>query len=111
MENSAEISIPVTKKKRNVSSKYLYPLVEVVWLDAVTHNAWVDLNELMEKVSPSLTMTVAFLMKEDAEAYYMASTYHEGESNAQITVPKGMVKSFRVLKKPTAGLGRQSDKT
>jgi len=99
MTDSLENSTPKPKRTRQI--KYDFPLVEVIWLDATTHNAWIDIEDVIEEVAPALTMTVAFLLKEDASAYYMASTYHDCQANAQITVPKGMVKSFRVIKKPS----------
>lgn len=100
MTDLQENSSP-SPKKRAKQTKYAFPLVEVLWLDAVTHNEWTYIEDITDAVAPSLTITVAFLLKEDDTAYYMASTYHEDQSNAQITVPKGMVKSFRVIKKPS----------
>lgn len=79
--------------------KYKYDLVEIQWMDAVTHNGWLNFDEIQIEAGPSTTMTVAFLIKEDDKAYYLASTYHDVETNAQITVPKGMLISIRVLKK------------
>jgi len=98
MENSQETLTP-KKTKKPSNPGYLYPLVELQWLDAVTHNGWLDLDELQKENSPSHTITVAFLVKEDDKALYLASTYHDVETNAQITVPKGMVLSLKILKK------------
>jgi hypothetical protein len=80
----------MTKKK----TKFLYPLVHIEWADATTHNAWIDLSDIQKEVGTYSTTTVGFLMKEDEESYYLASTYHENLCNAQITIPKGMVRSI-----------------
>jgi len=99
MEPLAETLTLKTKKTRQNNPGYLYDLVELQWLDAVTHNGWLELDELQKENSPSHTITVAFLVKEDTTALYLASTYHDVETNAQITVPKGMVLSLKILKK------------
>ena len=90
----------MTKTK---NPKFLYPLVWIEWADATTHNAWIDLADIQKEVGTYSTTTVGFLMKEDEESYYLASTYHESLCNAQITIPRGMIRSitygsFRILK-------------
>jgi hypothetical protein len=55
---------------------------------------WVDIVDLEKEVGIDVTTTVGFLVKEDEGAYYIASTVHECMTNAQITLPKGMVKSI-----------------
>jgi hypothetical protein len=71
-----------------------YPLVFIQWHDATTHNEWVDIADLKKEIGVLPTTTVGFLVKEDDEAYYIASTVHDDMTNAQITLPKGMVKSI-----------------
>lgn len=75
--------------------KIPYPLVEILWLDATTHNQWIDIEDIQKEVGVDLTTTIGFLVKEDNTAYYVASTIHECMTNAQITLPKGMVQSVR----------------
>ena len=75
--------------------KHKYPLVEILWHDATTHNQWVDVADIEKEVGVDLTTTLGFLVKEDENAFYVASTIHECMTNAQITLPRGMVKSIK----------------
>jgi len=81
-----------------------FPLVEVIWLDAITDpQGWEDV-ETMEAVAAAEVLTVGFLVKESASAWLVASTVCEEKTcNSRITIPKGMVKSLRYLRgKPKA---------
>ena len=92
--------------------KFNFPLVWVEWLDATTHNMWVEIADIQKEVSVDLTTTVGFLVMEDEQAYYIASTVHECMTNAQITLPKGMVKSIVIgsFKEPVKRKPKSNDK-
>ena len=66
----------ITMMTKKIPPRHKYPLVEIRWHDATTHNMWVDIADLKKEVGIDATVTVGFLVKEDEDAYYIASTYH-----------------------------------
>lgn len=81
-------------------TKYKYPLVEIVWVDAETEHGWEDINEASNL---PLATTIGFLIKDQVdihghEMYLIASTYSDVQTNGRFKIPKGMVKEFKVLK-------------
>jgi hypothetical protein len=89
----SDSQVTLTPKTTKIP-KFKYPLVCIDWKDATTHNDWLDIKDLQKEVGVYTTLTVGFLLKEDDEAFYIASTYFEDMCNAQITIPKGMVRNI-----------------
>lgn len=82
-----------------VATKYPYPLVEVLWIDAETDgDGWLSPDE-KTPVAPEV-ITVGFLVYDKDDIIQIASTIAVDKShNSRIIIPKGMVKSMKVLKK------------
>lgn len=75
-----------------------YPIVECVWIDIVGDCDWVADPEHQT----DLCLTMGFLVKETDDTYIIASTIsndHNGvpHSIARMQIPKGIVKSLRML--------------
>lgn len=78
--------------------KYPYPLVEVVWVDAETGHGWEEEDET-EPMLP-VVVTAGFLLKQTEELVCIASSVSATKNhNGRISIPTGMVKSLKVLKK------------
>jgi len=80
-------------------SKYKYPLVEVVWIDAETEHGW---EEIGEDSSLPVATTIGFLIKDmpdknGHEMLLLASTYADSQTNGRFKIPKSMVKELKVL--------------
>ena len=76
-------------------------LVEIVWEDAAAEAEWKTEEEDTEE---DLCTTVGFLVKETKTAYYVShtiSTDNEGTLhwNSRIRIPRGMVRTYKVLLK------------
>ena len=81
--------------------KYPYPVVQVVWLDASTDIGWEDAGE--SNTEAPEVMTVGFQLHKDEKTIVVASTScKERMTNARITIPVGMVKSIKQLKRAGA---------
>ena len=76
--------------------KYKHPLVEIIWVDAETTHGWEESNEA--DITLPLATTVGFLIRETDDGYLVASTYSDTSSNARIKIPKGMCKTYKVIK-------------
>jgi hypothetical protein len=75
------------------------PFVEVWWDDASATNEW-DEGDL--KDDGLLVLTKGFLIKETKTAYYVTHTVSRDTDgslqwNSRIRIPKGMIKSYKVL--------------
>lgn len=82
----------------NKSKKLPYPLVKVEWLDAETTFGWESEGE--NKPTVPVVTTVGFLIVDTEELISIASTIGQDKThNSRINIPKGMVKSFFVLRK------------
>lgn len=77
--------------------KQLFPLVEIVWDDAAAHeNGWSN----VVTTEPQLVLTVGFLIYCKRDYVVIASDVDEdGGHNGRTQIPRGMVKSMRVLRK------------
>lgn len=74
-----------------------YPIVLIEWEDADTDHGWEELED--SDFSPTLASTVGFLIKEDDAAVSIASTYSGSSTNNRMRIPKGMIKTMKVIKK------------
>lgn len=73
-------------------------LVEVIWDDAVTGNAWVSGAEA-DGFVPARCKTAGYLVKRTKAHVTIASTIGEGddECNAITTIPRPFLKSLRYI--------------
>ena len=100
--------MPPTRIKRPFQH---YDMVEVTWDDAAgLRHGW--LNKA-EKMVPQLVISVGFLVLETADHILIAQdTDEEGSHNGRTQIPRGMVKSMKVLRqatKPKAEKVREND--
>lgn len=89
---------------------YKYPLVEILWIDAESGDTEWTTPEEIDVDLPEVT-SIGFLVKETDTTFVIASTISQDHINGQFKIPKGMVKSKRVLtittkkaKQPTESL-------
>jgi hypothetical protein len=80
------------------------PFVELIWDDAEADNEWKYETDEEEDELSALVHTVGFLVKETKTAYYISHTVStDGEGtlhwNSRIRIPKGMIRSYKVLVK------------
>lgn len=75
----------------------LFDLVEIVWDDAAAHeNEWTDVVQ----VKPQLVLSVGFLVYAKRDYVVIAQDVDdEGGHNGRTQIPRGMVRSLRVLRK------------
>ena len=76
-----------------------YPIVEVLWSDAVQiaeDGMWVELDKVRSK--PCKSRTVGYLIHETPKAITVAALYNEqGHAGLGITIPAGMIRKVRRL--------------
>lgn len=78
--------------------KQPFDLVEVWWEDASdAEQGWVkDIDE----DTPAMALSVGFLVKETNDRIYLAQDIDaDGHHNGRGKIPRGMVRSIRVLRK------------
>ena len=82
--------------------KQHYDMVEVWWDDASEMApGWAD---EVEKVEPSMALSVGFLIQHDKHHLVIAlDTDENGHHNGRSQIPSGMVKKIKVLRKKDAG--------
>ncbi len=75
-----------------------YPLEEIIWDDAAgLGNGWMQHDE--EPV-PQHVISVGFVIKEtDTYLVYASDTDNDGGHNGRTQIPKGMIKTRRILRK------------
>lgn len=75
-----------------------YDLVEVIWNDASDmEQGW---QKSIDPPKPALALSVGFLVHQDKDHIVLAlDTDGKGEHNGRGQIPRGMVKSIKVLKK------------
>ncbi len=76
-------------------TKYKYDLVEIKWEDAASSHGWEELEET--DIEEELALTVGFLIKENGSRVVIAATCGTTDSNNRIQIPRGMIRSMRVL--------------
>lgn len=80
--------------------KYKYPLVEVIWADAVDDETWSDRNG--EDDMPWIT-SVGFLIADKVDSngiefVKLSNGYHGEHVVSSFRIPKNMIQSLKVLK-------------
>jgi len=75
-----------------------YPLVLVIWDDAVSGHGWEAIQDIDSK--PHEIHTVGYMVKQTKEAVTLVmSLDHENDyQNCTFVVPKGMIKEIKKLK-------------
>ena len=91
----AEAAVPNNNGDTTIM-KHLYPLVEVLWLDAETSYGWEEIPDT--DLTPVLAVTVGFLVSKNEHYIAVASTYSEGSCNSRIKIPSGMIQSMVEIK-------------
>lgn len=77
-------------------------LVLVEWGDAWVHSVWDDETSSKTKARPVSVFTVGWLLKKDRRGVLVAAQIADGSQIAnQSFIPRGMIKSMRVLKQGT----------
>lgn len=81
--------------------RQIYDLVLLVWNDAsALSDGWSD---EIEPDEPQLALSVGFLIRETAEHVVIAQDLDpHGHHNGRSQIPKGMIKSRKVLRKKDA---------
>jgi len=64
----------------------MFPVVKVVWTDAMAINEWKTISELKadEKADSAPCYTIGFLIKSTKQFYYIANTITSGETEEEI---------------------------
>lgn len=84
----------------------MFPIVRVVWTDAMAINEWKTLEELKkdEGEDKAPCVSVGFLVKKTREFYYVANTITSGAKtiddilmNAIMMIPRKWVKSIEEI--------------
>lgn len=80
----------------------IFDMVEVVWNDAAAlTDGW---TAEIEKDEPQLALSVGFLIRDTKEHIIIAQDLDAaGHHNGRSQIPKGMVKSMKVLRKKDRG--------
>lgn len=72
------------------------PLVYIVWLDAMASVGWETFDA--ESEADLVCHTVGWLVHSSDDRYTVAATIgRDGQCNARITIPRGMVLRFSIL--------------
>lgn len=78
-----------------------YPMVEVVWDDATELKPGWD--DELEEITPALALSVGFLISDTKDHIVIAQDIDEqGHHNGRSQIPRGMVKTIKVLRKADA---------
>ena len=80
-----------------VHAAFKYPIVCIEWIDAATDHGWEEISD--SDFSPTIAVSVGFMIKEDDTTIVLASSYTGTASNNRLQIPKGMIKTMKVLKK------------
>ena len=86
------------KKKTPLKPQAKYDMVEVIWDDAAgLRHGWED---TVEKLEPQIVLSVGFLIRETPDHIIIAQdTDSDGQHNGRSQIPRGMIKSIKVLRK------------
>lgn len=77
-----------------------YALVRITWLDAWAGGEWVDDNDARFHPGGTIVSTVGYRVYSSNKGITVASTVDfEGNVNATMTIPRGMVKRVEVLER------------
>jgi hypothetical protein len=87
-----------SKKPKLKRPEQHYDMVEVIWDDAAGfRDGWKDKTDPIE---PQLALSAGFLIVDDVDHIILASdTDERGAHNGRTQIPRGMVKSIRIMRK------------
>lgn len=75
-------------------------IYEIVWFDAQTSTQTLSIHELKDMFKPHLTKSVGYLVEDAKEYVILAFTsFGDGQFKHWQVIPKGMIKTQKVLKK------------
>lgn len=78
-----------------------YPLVEIVWVDAVATATieWSDIDEILqEQLAPS--RSVGYLIQDNTHRAVIVSLVNENDAAHAMIIPKGMIHHINTLRAP-----------
>ena len=78
-----------------------YPLVEVVWVDAVATATieWSDIDEILEEQIAS-SRAVGYLIEDNQYRVAVVALVNEADAAHAMLIPRGMVHTINVLREP-----------
>ena len=78
-----------------------YPLVEVVWVDAVATATieWSDIDEILEEQIAS-SRAVGYLIEDSQYRVAVVALVNEADAAHAMLIPRGMVHTINVLREP-----------
>lgn len=86
--------------------KQIYPMVEVLWDDATELKGWKEEHE-EEELKHCPILSVGFLVKKTRSHVVIAQDISDDRMrNGRSQIPRGMVKSIRVLRKKDADVDK-----
>lgn len=73
-----------------------FPIIEVMWHDAIGSDGFVDIEDILN-TEPTLHTQVGYLIQETPDAFKLCMSYNEDMTNmgAYVVIPKTMVESAR----------------
>jgi len=89
-----------TKKTRRKKSKFKYPVVVVIWDDAMSEASWQD--EPKEDLEPTIATTIGFLIRDNPheDRILVADSYIDDKQHTisgTTTIPRGMIQKVVIL--------------
>lgn len=79
------------------------PVAQVEWIDAYADKEWHSLKKAAAKVTPKVSVSVGFLLQEDATGVVLAQTANSLRMVGDcIAIPAGMVRKVTILNEPKA---------
>ena len=74
-----------------------YPMVEVLWLDAIEAmtDGWMEIKDLKNKPMPSKSL--GYLVKDTKDAITLVALQNENHVALGITIPRAMITEIRTL--------------
>lgn len=87
-----------TKRKLNDTE---FDIVKIEWRDAFSESNWTRIKRITdEDIVPVNCVTIGYRIKEDKEHVLISGTVSDcGDTTGMMCVPKGMVRSIRILHK------------
>ena len=79
-----------------------YPLVEVIWIDAVATATieWSDIEEILEE-QIAQSRAVGYLIEDSEYRVVVVALVNEADAAHAMLIPKGMVHHINTLREPT----------
>lgn len=78
--------------------KQIFPIVQVIWEDITTQDGWIKPGHA--NIDPCIMSSIGYLVIDNPDYIVYASDLAEdGTTNGRTQVPRGNVRSIRVLRK------------